>query len=292
MGAGRGASLAVLQPVGGRHRARPRVFLRAGGQPGPRPRMDRPPGFRTGPRRHGRHALRRNRARRPTRRGGARGPCDRSALSREAGLLGSRAVGRSGHRAPPSRARSVGRGDRSGARLLRCRASSWRSPAAPSRPGRARARPGLLPRLGALREDSMTLLIRGGEVVTATDRYVADVLVDGETVAQIGTRLDVKADRTIDATGLYVLPGGIDVHTHMDLPFGGTFSSDDFETGTMAAAHGGTTTIIDFAVQGMGEPLQVAYEAWRGKAEGKVAIDYALHMIVRDLPEVRLADMD
>jgi len=138
----------------------------------------------------------------------------------------------------------------------------------------------------------MTLLIKGGEVVTATDRYVADVFVDGEVVAAIGRDLPYKADRTIDATGLFVMPGGIDVHTHMDLPFGGTNASDDFETGTVAAAFGGTTTIIDFAVQGMGEPLQKAYEEWRGKAEGKVAIDYALHMIVRDMPEVQLGDMD
>jgi len=138
----------------------------------------------------------------------------------------------------------------------------------------------------------MRLLIRNGEIVTATDRYVADVLVDGETIAAIGTGLDMPADRTIDARGLFVMPGGIDVHTHMDLPFGGTRASDDFETGTVAAAFGGTTTIIDFAVQGMGEPLQKAYEEWRGKAEGKVAIDYALHMIVRDMPEAKLADMD
>jgi dihydropyrimidinase len=138
----------------------------------------------------------------------------------------------------------------------------------------------------------MTLLIKNGEVVTATDRYVADVFVDGEVVAAIGTNLPMKADRTIDAKGLYVIPGGIDVHTHMDLPFGGTNASDDFETGTVAAAYGGTTTIIDFAVQGMGEPLQVAYDLWRSKAEGKVAIDYALHMIVRDMPEVQLSDMD
>jgi dihydropyrimidinase len=138
----------------------------------------------------------------------------------------------------------------------------------------------------------MTLLIKNGEIVTATDRYVADVLVDGETIAAIGRGMNVQADRTIDATGLYVMPGGIDVHTHMDLPFGGTNASDDFETGTVAAAFGGTTTIIDFAVQGMGEPLQKAYEVWRQKAEGKVAIDYALHMIVRDMPEVQLGDMD
>ena len=138
----------------------------------------------------------------------------------------------------------------------------------------------------------MRILIRGGEVVTATDRYEADVLVDGESVAAIGRNLQVEADRTLDAKGQYVLPGGIDVHTHFDLPFGGTRSSDDFESGTIAALHGGTTTIVDFAVQDMGEPLQRAYEAWREKAEGKTAVDYGLHMIVRDMPEVQLADMD
>jgi dihydropyrimidinase len=138
----------------------------------------------------------------------------------------------------------------------------------------------------------MKILIRGGEVVTATDRYHADVLVDGETVSAIGKHLEVQADRTLDAKGMLVIPGGIDVHTHFELPFGGTFASDTFETGTIAALHGGTTTIIDFAVQGEGEPLQKGYEEWRRKADGKTAIDYGLHMIVRDLPEVRLADMD
>jgi len=138
----------------------------------------------------------------------------------------------------------------------------------------------------------MRMLIKGGEIVTATDRYVADVLVDGEKIAAIGKDLAMPVDRTIDAGGQYVIPGGIDVHTHFDLPFGGTFASDDFQTGSIAALHGGTTTVIDFAVQGMGEPLQKAYEEWRRKAEGKVAGDYGLHMIVRDLPEVALADMD
>src|SRR5678815_2048497 len=129
-------------------------------------------------------------------------------------------------------------------------------------------------------------------IVTATDNYRADVLVEDEKIAMIGKGLKAGGAKTINATGKYVIPGGIDVHTHMELPFGGTFASDDFETGTVAAAYGGTTTIIDFAVQGMGEPLQKAYEAWRVKAEGKVAIDYALHMIVRDMPEVQLGDMD
>jgi len=138
----------------------------------------------------------------------------------------------------------------------------------------------------------MRTLIQGGEVVTATDRYVADVFVDGETIVAIGKDLALPADRTLDARGQYVIPGGIDVHTHFDLPFGGTFASDDFQTGSIAALFGGTTTVIDFAVQGMGEPLQKAYEEWRRKAEGRTAADYGLHMIVRDLPEVALADMD
>jgi dihydropyrimidinase len=138
----------------------------------------------------------------------------------------------------------------------------------------------------------MKVLIKGGEVVTSSDRYQADVLVEGETIAAIGRNLKVEADRTLDASGQFVLPGGIDVHTHFELPFGGTYASDDFETGTIAALHGGTTTIIDFAVQGEGEPLQKGYEEWRRKADGKTAVDYGLHMIVRDMPEVQLADMD
>jgi dihydropyrimidinase len=138
----------------------------------------------------------------------------------------------------------------------------------------------------------MKTLIKGGEVVTATDRYVADVLVDGETIAAIGKDLKAEVDRTLDAAGKLVIPGGIDVHTHFELPFGGTTASDNFETGTIAALHGGTTTIIDFAVQGEGEPLQKGYEAWRQKADPKTSVDYGLHMIVRDMPEAQLADMD
>ena len=95
----------------------------------------------------------------------------------------------------------------------------------------------------------MSLLIKGGTVVTAADQYSGDVFVDGEKIAAIGSSLTMPADRTIDAAGKYVLPGGIDVHTHLDMPFGGTTSADDFETGTIAAAHGGTTTIVDFAIQ-------------------------------------------
>src|SRR5215510_10624808 len=97
------------------------------------------------------------------------------------------------------------------------------------------------------------------------DCYKGDVFVDGETITAIGTALTMRADRTIDATGKYVLPGGIDVHTHLDMPFGGTTSADDFETGTIAAAHGGTTTIVDFAIQYKGQSLHHAYETWMKK---------------------------
>src|SRR5213594_4797827 len=131
----------------------------------------------------------------------------------------------------------------------------------------------------------MKTLITGGTIVTASDNYKADVLVDGEKVAMIGKGLKAAGAKRIDATGKYVIPGGIDVHTHMELPFGGTFASDDFETGTRAAAFGGTTTIVDFAVQGMGGPLETARDAWLKKARGKASIDYGLHMIVRDVSD-------
>ena len=98
----------------------------------------------------------------------------------------------------------------------------------------------------------MSILIKNGRVVTAVDDYYADVFIDGEKVAQIGKNLNVQADEVIDATDRLVLPGGIDPHTHMDMPFGGTNSADDFESGTIAAAFGGTTTIVDFAIQTKG----------------------------------------
>ncbi len=128
----------------------------------------------------------------------------------------------------------------------------------------------------------MRTLIKGGTIVTATDEYVGDLLVDGETIAAIGTAFDVAVDRTIDAAGKLVIPGGIDVHTHLDMPFGGTSSVDDFETGTIAAAHGGTTTIVDFAIQQRGETLRQGWETWMGKAEGKAGIDYGFHMILSE----------
>jgi len=128
----------------------------------------------------------------------------------------------------------------------------------------------------------MKTLIRGGRIVTATDDYVGDLLIDGERIHSIGTKLDAKADRTIDAKNKLVIPGGIDVHTHLDMPFGGTFSVDDFKTGTIAAAFGGTTTIVDFAIQKRGGTLREAWETWMGKAEGKAAIDYGFHMILSE----------
>ena len=136
------------------------------------------------------------------------------------------------------------------------------------------------------------LLIKNGRVITATDDYVADVYVEGEKVKTIGLELPMQADKTIDAGGKYVIPGGIDVHTHMDLPFGGTSSSDDFETGSIAAAHGGTTTIVDFAVQFKGTSMRQALDTWHKKAYGKAAIDYGLHMILTELPDSALAEMD
>src|SRR5437762_5797594 len=138
----------------------------------------------------------------------------------------------------------------------------------------------------------MKTLITGGTIVTASDNYKADVLVDGEKIAMIGKDLKAAGAKRINATGKYVIPGGIDVHTHMELPFGGTFASDDFETGTRAAAFGGTTTIVDFAVQGMGEPLEKARDAWLKKARGKAVIDYGLHMIVRDVSDKVLREME
>ncbi|MDX2029615.1 MAG: dihydropyrimidinase [Blastocatellia bacterium] len=141
----------------------------------------------------------------------------------------------------------------------------------------------------------MRTLITNGHIVTAVDSYVADILIDGETIALIGKELDqlvIDPDLTIDAGGKLVIPGGIDPHTHMDLPFGGTSSSDDFETGTRAAAFGGTTTIIDFAVQYQGQALNEALDAWFAKAEGRAVADYGFHLIVTDLPDRRLPELN
>ena len=138
----------------------------------------------------------------------------------------------------------------------------------------------------------MRTLIRHGTVVTAAGASVADVLIEGERIAQVGAPPGVTADATYDAAGKYVLPGGIDVHTHLDMPLGDTVTADDFESGTIAAAFGGTTSIVDFAVQTKGRPMREAWETWMRKAEGKAAVDYGFHLIVTDLPPAGLEEMD
>src|SRR5256885_10391153 len=128
----------------------------------------------------------------------------------------------------------------------------------------------------------MTTLIKSGRIITATDDYVADVFIEGERIAAIGVNLPMKAERTIDASGKLVIPGGIDPHVHMELPFGGTISSDDFKTGTIAAAFGGTTSIIDFAIQYHGKTFQQTLDDWDAKAEGKCAIAYSYNLPVTE----------
>ena len=136
-------------------------------------------------------------------------------------------------------------------------------------------------------------LVVNGAVTTASDSFVADVGVrDGKVVA-IGTGLPREnAKRVIEAKGKLVLPGGIDVHTHLDMPFGGTTSADDFETGTRAALYGGTTTLIDFAIQYKGQTLRTAFDTWMNKAESKAIGDYSFHCIITDLPDARLEEMN
>jgi dihydropyrimidinase len=141
----------------------------------------------------------------------------------------------------------------------------------------------------------MRTLITNGTIVTATGSTAADVLIEDETIAAIGEGLagrGMTADETIDSTGKYVIPGAIDVHTHMELPFGGTFAKDTFETGTRAAAFGGTTTIVDFAVQSRGKSLREGLDAWHAKAEGNAVADYVFHMIMSDVNDDTLAEMD
>jgi dihydropyrimidinase len=137
----------------------------------------------------------------------------------------------------------------------------------------------------------MSLLIKNGTVITPDKIAIADLYVEGSTIEAIGEGLTQKADRTIDAKGNYVIPGGIDVHTHLEAPVGGTTSSDDFETGTRAAAFGGTTSIVDFATQSKGRSLRDAYRAWREKG-AKATIDYGLHMIVVDVGRGQMAELD
>jgi dihydropyrimidinase len=145
----------------------------------------------------------------------------------------------------------------------------------------------------------MVTLIRGGTVVNATGALPADVLVDGERIAalaapesQVAQQWAENADKVVEASGTYVIPGGIDAHTHMEMPFGGTFSADTFATGTTAAAWGGTTTIIDFAVQAKGTSLLSTLDKWHTKADGNCAIDYGFHMIVSDVNDASLKEME
>ncbi|MDZ4720402.1 MAG: dihydropyrimidinase [Roseiflexaceae bacterium] len=135
----------------------------------------------------------------------------------------------------------------------------------------------------------MTTVIKGGTVVTAGDTFQADVLIDGEQIVAVGR--DLVGDTSIDATGKLVIPGGIDVHTHLDMPFGGTNSSDTFFTGHRAAAFGGTTMHIDFAIQPKGATLRETLDIWHGKANGKAAIDYGFHLAITDLPDSVMAEI-
>ena len=138
----------------------------------------------------------------------------------------------------------------------------------------------------------MRTLISHGTVVSPAGALVADVLIEDERIAAVGPQLAASADATFDARGRYVIPGGIDVHTHLDMPLGDTVSADDFASGTIAAAFGGTTTIVDFAVQARGRPMREAWETWMRKAEGRAAVDYGFHLIVTDLPPAGLEEMD
>src|ERR1700744_2780633 len=138
-----------------------------------------------------------------------------------------------------------------------------------------------------------TVLLQNGTVVNADSTVRADVLINGGTIKEVRPHIPPNSANTVvDATGLLLIPGGIDAHTHLDMPFGGSKSADDFETGTRAAAIGGTTTIVDFAIQARGTKMRNALDTWWRKAEGKACIDYGLHMIVTDLPDAGLEDMD
>jgi dihydropyrimidinase len=128
----------------------------------------------------------------------------------------------------------------------------------------------------------MSILIKNGRIITATDDYVADIYIEGETIAAIGKNLNVKADQEIDAAGKLVMPGGIDPHVHLDMPFMGTYSSDNYETGTRAALYGGTTTVIDFILQTQGKSLQSALQEWKGRSDNNAVGDYSFHMAVTD----------
>ena len=128
----------------------------------------------------------------------------------------------------------------------------------------------------------MSILIKNGRIVTAESDYIADLFIEGEQISAIGKDLNYPADKIIDATGKLVFPGGIDPHVHLDMPFMGAYSSDDYETGTRAAMHGGTTMVIDFILQTQGDTLHNALKAWQGRSEGKAIGDYSYHIAVTD----------
>lgn len=131
----------------------------------------------------------------------------------------------------------------------------------------------------------MSILIKNGRIITADADYVADIYIEGESIHTIGKNLQLKADKIIDASGKLVVPGGIDPHVHLDMPFMGTFSSDNYETGTRAALYGGTTMVIDFILQKQGNSLQSALDEWRGRSDGNCVGDYSFHMAVTDYNE-------
>ena len=137
----------------------------------------------------------------------------------------------------------------------------------------------------------MDLLIKGGTIVTASDQYIGDIGVEGGQISRIGRALPADGAQVVDAAGLYVLPGAIDAHTHLDMPFGGTVTSDDFETGQIAAACGGTTTHVDYCLQSVGGTLHDALRDWHAKAAGKAVIDYGFHLAVTDLNEAVMAEL-
>src|SRR5437763_3686352 len=128
----------------------------------------------------------------------------------------------------------------------------------------------------------MSILIRNGRIITASEDSIADILIEGEKIRSIGRDLNTGADEIIDATGMLVFPGGIDPHVHLDMPFMGTFSSDSYETGTRAALHGGTTMVIDFILQKQGNSLQSALDEWRSRSDNNCVADYSFHMAVTD----------
>jgi|TARA_B100000315_G_scaffold240596_1_gene260589 dihydropyrimidinase len=137
----------------------------------------------------------------------------------------------------------------------------------------------------------VSVLIKNGRIVTAVDDYQADVFASDQTVDLIGRDLVIEADTVIDAKGKLVIPGGVDPHTHLEMPFGGTETSDTFETGTRAAAFGGTTSLIDFAIQTKGTSTLDTLDTWHAKAAGRTAIDYSFHMVITDMPESRAPEM-